>query len=79
MGKIKENLELVKQDSRHLIDQANIENNGQAIEDCSKIINKSTNQVINEIHKLRVKVNNTSGLDSKKFLGDFLGSWWRIT
>lgn len=53
-GKIKENLELVKQDYRHLIDKANIENNRQAIEDCSKIFNKSTNKVINEIHKLRV-------------------------
>jgi hypothetical protein len=56
LGIIKQNLELINRDTHNLANQISI-NNNQGIDTSSKILIKSTNNIINEINKLVDKVN----------------------
>jgi hypothetical protein len=56
LGRIKQNLELIDRNTHNLANQIFI-NNNQGLDSSSKVLIKSTNNIINEINKLVDKVN----------------------
>jgi hypothetical protein len=56
LGRIKQSLELVDHDTHNLVNQISI-NNNPGIDTGTKVHNKSTTNVINEINKLVDKIN----------------------
>jgi hypothetical protein len=63
LGRIKQDIDLVKHDTHNLTNQVSI-NNNQAIDTSAKVINKSVNNLINDINKLVDKINKRSGSNS---------------
>ena len=79
LGRIKQGIDLVERDTHNLANQASI-NSNQGIDTSSKVLNKSTSNVINDINKLMDKVNSRSGsnsncLDNAFQFRDFFGSY----
>ena len=68
LGRIKQGLGIVNHDTKNLASQISI-NNNQTIDNSSKVLSKSTSNVIDEINKLMDKVNNGSG-SNKNFLNN---------
>jgi len=60
LGRIKQDLEIVNHNTQNLANQVSI-NNNQGIDTSTKVLNKSTTNVIDEINKLMDKVNSRSG------------------
>jgi len=56
LGRIKQNLELIDRNTHNLANQISI-NNNQGLDSSSKVLIKSTSNIINEINKLVDKVN----------------------
>jgi hypothetical protein len=56
LGRIKQNLELIDRNTHNLANQIFI-NNNQGLDSSSKVLIKSTSNIINEINKLVDKVN----------------------
>ena len=56
LGRIKQNLELIDRNTHNLANQISI-NNNQGLDYSSKVLIKSTSNIINEINKLVDKVN----------------------
>ena len=73
IGRIKECVNNVKHDVKELVDKTSIEYNYQAIDNSSKILSKSTINLIDEINKLSNKYNISD--NSNKFLDDILGGY----
>jgi len=74
VGRIKECIESVDQDTKQLINQASVENNKQSIVNSSQILNKSISNLTDEINKLSNKFN-ASDPKNNKLLDDILGSY----
>jgi uncharacterized protein YoxC len=60
VGRIKEGIVSIQRDSQNLANQIST-NNNQSIDNSIKVLNKSTNNVMDEINKLMDKVNSKSG------------------
>jgi hypothetical protein len=72
LGRIKQGLEIVNQDTQNLANQVST-NNNQAIETSTQVLNKSTSNTVGEINKLVDKINNGLGSNnnSLKDIFDF--------
>jgi hypothetical protein len=70
VGRIKESVDLMNRDARNLTTQISI-NNNEGVDTSSKVLNKSANNVIDEINKLMDKVNGKSGPNGNYINGIF--------
>jgi|SRR5271163_3820752 NADH:ubiquinone oxidoreductase subunit D len=70
LGKIKQDLEILNQDTHNLANQVST-NNNQGIETSSKVINKSATSVVDEINKLIDKINRPGSNNSLNNIFDF--------
>lgn len=70
LGKIKQDLEILNQDTHNLANQVST-NNNQGIETSSKVINKFATSVVDEINKLIDKINKPRSNNSLNNIFDF--------